>query len=220
MKKERKLNNKGLSLVELLIALAISSMILSGVTLLVTNGVAGYNKQTTTSTLQDDANLTMNHITNSIMESNTIDLVQTDDGTNTYMFITHDKSTEAQGVASNKYIYDKENKILYVADIDGNLSNASPLCTNVDTFKVQLTKDSLTTTGSVGVEKVVGISDVVQFKVTIVLKANNNEREVTRYTNTRNKLSFDTLKMSPLSETGSIVNLEIKQLTDKGYLVD
>ncbi len=220
MKKGIKLNNKGLSLIELLIALAISSVILGAVAMLVTNGVSGYNKQTTTSTLQDDANLTMNHITNAIMEANTIDLVQTDDGSNTYTFITHDESETTTGITSNKYILDESTGTLYVADIDGNLASASPLCTNVERFQVQLTRDSIITSGDAGVNRVVQIGDVVQFKVTITLKVNNIEREVTRYTNVRNKLTLDTLKMSKLAEDGNIVNLEVSELTDKGYLTD
>lgn len=220
MKKGIKLNNKGLSLIELLIALAISSVILGAVAMLVTNGVSGYNKQTTTSTLQDDANLTMNHITNAIMEANTIDLVQTEDGSNTYTFVTHDESETTTGITSNKYILNEDTGTLYVADIDGNLASASPLCTNVERFQVQLTRDSIITSGGAGVNRVVQIGDVVQFKVTITLKVNNIEREVTRYTNVRNKLTLDTLKMSALTEDGNIVNLEVSELTDKGYLTD
>lgn len=217
MKKSIKLNNKGLSLIELLIALAISSIILTAVALLMSNGVFGYNKQTTMSTLQDDANLAMNHITNAIMEANVISLEQATDGNNTVSFTTHDDSAVAQGIASNKYIFDRDTETLYVADIDGDLASASPLCTRVKSFCVQLTTDSLDISGG----KVANIKDVTRFKVTIVLESRDNQRSVTRYTNVRNKLTLDTLKMPLLSDDGNIKNLNVaSELVAVGYVAD
>lgn len=221
MNKGIKLNNKGLSLIELLVALAISSVILAAVSLLMSNGIFGYNKQTTMSTLQDDANLTMNHVVNAIMEANYIDLVQTDDGAATLTFVTHDNS-DTTGIASNKYIFDSATQTVYVADMDGDLESASPLCTRVKKFLVQVTEDSFGFSNNLNTGTVSGIADVTQFKVTIVLESNGMEREVTRYTNVRNKLTFDTLKMSALipEDETSIKGLVRSDLKDNGYIAD
>lgn len=216
-----KLNNKGLSLIELLVALAISSIILAAVTLLMSNGVFGYNKQTTMSTLQDDANLTMNHVINAIMEANYIDLVQTEDGANTYTFVTHNGSTDS-GIASNKYIFDAATQTVYVADIGDDLDEASPLCTRVKKFLVQITEDSFNFSNNLESGTIASVSDVVQFKVTIVLESNSTQREVIRYTNVRNKLDLDTLKLSSLLSEGvsDIKGLVRSDLKNSGYIAD
>lgn len=224
MKEGIKLNNKGLTLIELLIALAISSIILAAVALLMSNGMKGYSKQTTTATLQDDANLAMNHITNAIMEANYIDLVRTD-AVNTYSFVTNDGSNAAVG--SNKYIFDADTETLYVAEKDGDLASASPLCTRVKKFSVQIKQPgSLTTSGSGGANLVTKVNETVQLKVELVLEGNGVSREVTRYTNVRNKLGdtdptdgTDDTKL--LIDGNSIVGLAYDDdLKDKGYIAE
>lgn len=207
MKAGRKLNNQGLSLIELIVALAVSTIILSAVTLLVTNGVSGYNKQTTQSTLQDDANLTMNHLTNAIMEANYIDISNENaDGTvNTNVFVTNDGSG---GLTSNQYVFDASKNTLYVAEKGS--SDLSPLCTNVEGFTVQLTKDSLRHSNAEATAVAAGVGKVVQVKITLKLEYNNTIREVTRYTNVRNVLNEDTLKVDGNSVIGLGIGGELR----------
>lgn len=219
MEKSIKVNNKGFSLVELLVALAISSIILTAVALLVTNGVSGYNKQTTMSELQDEANLTMNHIINAVMEADNIDLVQESSGPNTFAFITNDGNGK---VAANKYMYDSASKTLYVGGLLDDFTNGSPLCVDVDSFKVQLTSNSLVYNNvpGVGIATVTGVSDTVQFKVTLKLKVNNNEREIVRYVNVRNKMTEATLKSTSATTDGNLIGSVYDDLVSKGILVD
>ncbi len=219
MEKSIKVNNKGFTLVELLVALAISSIILTAIGILVTNGVRGYNKQTTMSELQDEANLTMNHIVNAVMEADNIDLVQESSGPNTFVFITNDGNGK---VAANKYMYDSDSKTLYVGGLLDNFTNASPLCVDVDSFKVQLTSNSLVYNNvpGVGIATVTGISDTVQFKVTLKLKISQSEREIVRYVNVRNKMTADTLKSTSATTDGNLIGSVYDDLVSKGILVD
>lgn len=219
MNKSIKLNNKGLSLIELLVALAISSIILTAVALLMSNGVFGYNKQTTMSSLQDEANLAMNHINNAIMEANYIELVQADDGSNTLSFITHNDTSSVNGIASNKYLFNPDDNTLYVADIDGDLASASPLCINVKSFMVQFLKGSINDDGS-GAPAVVSIANSVQVKVTIELEHNEQNRLINRITNVRNKFTLNTLKMPALTTDGNIAGVEISRLRSLNYIAD
>ena len=96
------------------------------------------------------------------------------------------------------------------------------LCTRVKKFLVQVTEDSFGFSNNLNTGTVSGIADVTQFKVTIVLESNGMEREVTRYTNVRNKLTFDTLKMSALipEDETSIKGLVRSDLKDNGYIAD
>ncbi len=48
-------NNKGISLVELLISLAVGAIVMSALTLLVSQGIKQYNKTTIMTQLQEDA---------------------------------------------------------------------------------------------------------------------------------------------------------------------
>ena len=69
-KRKNKGNNKGLSLIELLVALAVGVIVMSALTILITQGINQYNKMTVMTQLQEDANIALNNISNSIMEAN------------------------------------------------------------------------------------------------------------------------------------------------------
>ena len=62
-------NNKGFSLVEILTALAISSVILLGVTAFMNGGSVSYRTATTQIALQDDVQETMNYLTDLLQRS-------------------------------------------------------------------------------------------------------------------------------------------------------
>ena len=64
-----KSNNKGFSLVEILTALAISSVILLGVTAFMNGGSVSYRTATTQIALQDDVQETMNYLTDLLQRS-------------------------------------------------------------------------------------------------------------------------------------------------------
>ena len=61
-------NNKGISLVELLISLAVGAIVMSALTLLVSQGIKQYNKTTIMTQLQEDANIALNNISDSIVQ--------------------------------------------------------------------------------------------------------------------------------------------------------
>ena len=104
-----KINNKGITLVELLIAMAIGAIVISAVIILLNQGINAYSRQTITAQLQNDANITLNQMTDAIMEATCIDIYNRDSGTgNTPNFITK------RGDDGNAYSYDSANKTLYV----------------------------------------------------------------------------------------------------------
>ena len=71
------------------------------------------------------------------------------------------------------------------------------LCKNVDSFKVQVLNSSVKTeetndTNEVGAifitQKIIGINNPIQIKVTLILKYNGITREVSRVTSLRNEI--------------------------------
>jgi len=107
------------------------------------------------------------------------------------------------GFDGNAYSYDNTDKILYVGTIPvstGNYSQSGILCKNVESFKVQILNSSLKTekindTDEAGHvftnEKIIGINNPIQIKVTLVLEYNGITREVSRVTSLRNEIKKD-----------------------------
>ena len=63
-----KKNNKGISLIEIIVAIAVGSLVLASLTILIVQGVNSYRTQSTLANLQNDANIALNQISDNIME--------------------------------------------------------------------------------------------------------------------------------------------------------
>ena len=192
-----KINNKGITLVELLIAMVIGAIVISAVIILLNNGINSYSRQTITAQLQNDANITLNQMTDAIMEANCIDIYNVISGTgDTPKFIT---KRDTHGNVCYVYSYDSANKNLYVGTtiFTTDYSKAAMLCKNVTSFKVQILNSSVKTeevndTNEAGdvfiTQKIIGINNPIQIKVTLKLSYNGITREVSRVTSLRNEI--------------------------------
>ncbi len=78
------MNNKGFSLIELLVALAISSIIIVLLGSLLLNSMKSYNKQSVGADLQNESQVVVNQMVDSIMEATAIDLVSSGSELNLY----------------------------------------------------------------------------------------------------------------------------------------
>ena len=184
-------NNKGISLVELLISLAVGAIVMSALTLLVSQGIKQYNKTTIMTQLQEDANIALNNISDSIMEGN-------------YLVISNSRPAatfQTQDVAHDgkNVIYMVRDHCLYLGDNTANMDTMGILCKNVDEMKIEIVQSSLKTElaereGTMQ-HKVVGINNPVQIKVTLTLELNGYTRSVSRVTSVRNLLDLDEMTM-------------------------
>lgn len=184
-------NNKGISLVELLISLAVGAIVMSALTLLVSQGIKQYNKTTIMTQLQEDANIALNNISDSIMEGN-------------YLVISNSRPAatfQTQDVAHDgkNVIYMVRDYCLYLGDNTANMDTMGILCKNVDEMKIEIVQSSLKTElaereGTMQ-HKVVGINNPVQIKVTLTLELNGYTRSVSRVTSVRNLLDLDEMTM-------------------------
>ena len=229
MKKER--NNKGITLVELLVSLAVGSIVISAVIILLQQGISGYTRQTITTQLQDDANITLNQISDTIMQAKCIDIYNEESGEkNTPKFITN-RGENGNAASGNAYSFDIGNHILYVGapQTNDDYTKLSALCKNVWYFKVQILNTSVKIEGN-GVEtdgrnkyKITVINNPVQIKVTLILKYEYGDsyitREVSRVTALRNKIKMNDPNLPLAIQGTSVTDFSIKSALD-AYFTD
>lgn len=186
-----RLNNRGISLVELLVALAVGAIVISALTVLITQGIKQYNKHTVMTQLQEDADIALNNISNSVMEANFIVI------SNSNVNTTFQTSSSARG--GNNVVYQHKDGCLYMGTSVADSDSMGLLCKNVKEFKIDVVSTSLKTqavneTGTIQ-HKVLGINNPVQLKVTIKLEFNGITREASRVSSVRNRLSSADMTM-------------------------
>lgn len=191
----KKNNNQGLSLVELLIALAISSLIVVAAIVLVSQGMKSSQRQTLTARLQEDAGIAMNQISDSIMETTYVDVSNytADEKHYTQVFKMKRKNNVGADI-DYSYKYDDANNILTV-DSSSYSGGGSILCQNVTDFRVQIINTSVRTEKNGDDDVIVEINDPVQIKVTMQVSSGGITREISRVTSLRNKLELSNLKL-------------------------
>ena len=189
-------DNKGFSLVELLIAIAISGIVLTALVLLITQSVKSYGRQTALAQIQSDADISLNQIQKNVMEANEIKVkksVKPSGSFDVELYTT--RTTEEQIDASgNKktvtlsewgYYYDSEKKELYYSDDTLNPDQMSLVCDNVSHFDVIINEDGIKWDNA----KITSIVKKPQIIVSITISRMGRERTVERQYSTRNTIN-------------------------------
>ena len=189
-------DNKGFSLVELLIAIAISGIVLTALVLLITQSVKSYGRQTALAQIQSDADISLNQIQKNVMEANEIKVkksVKPSGSFDVELYTT--RTTEEQIYASgNKktvtlsewgYYYDSEKKELYYSDDTLNPDQMSLVCDNVSHFDVIINEDGIKWDNT----KITSIVKKPQIIVSITISRMGRERTVVRQYSTRNTIN-------------------------------
>lgn len=179
-----KRNNKGFSLVELLIAMAVSSIVLTALVLLVAQSVKSYSKQTSLAQIQSDADVVLNQISKSILEADIVYIDKSSDYVKLYTKTVDDTSdpTSPKHIKWG-YYYDKNEKKLYYTD--DTLSKKSEACDYVEDFDVKLSKSNFTLKNGHIIEV---LPTNPELQVSITLERMKSKRTVTREYMSRNKI--------------------------------
>ena len=231
----KKQNNKGITLVEMLVALAVGSIVISAVVILLQQGISGYSRQTITTQLQDDANITLNQMSDTIMQAKCVDIYNEESGEkNTPKFITN-RGENGNAATGNAYSYDINNHILYVGapQTNNDYTKLSILCKNVWYFKVQILNSSVKIEGNGVVTdpsginkykyKITEINNPIQIKVTLVLKYKYGDsfitREVSRVSALRNDLKITNPGLPLAIQGTSVADFSISSALD-AYFTD
>lgn len=195
----KNLNNKGVSLIELLIAIAVGAIVLSALTLLVTQATKGYRVQVATAQIQNEANITLNQMESAVMEAKeiTIENEKAADGTE-----IAGSNTRYLVLSENVvYIYDNAKETLYLADSKYTSQSdldtkASIVCLDVTEFKVKIEKGSFETKDDGTGRQVISKTDnPVRLEITVNVAKNSQERTVSRVSGVRNMLDLSDIQL-------------------------
>lgn len=177
--KTMKDNNKGLSLVEIIVAIAIGSIVLTAVMLLVVQGVKSYRSQSTKASLQNDANIALNQMSDNIMEGDRLtisNLTNAEGAIYTSYFMIKDNVY---------YVYVPDEKILYLSESPTKDTKSSVLCENVEGFDVHILDYCIVEGKN---NEIMGVTNPIQIKVSINVAKLGESREVNRILSMRNDL--------------------------------
>jgi prepilin-type N-terminal cleavage/methylation domain-containing protein len=217
----KRLNNRGMTLVELLISMGVAGFVMVAISALLSNGIKQYNKTVIMTQLQEDASTTINNVCDAIMEGNYIDIStsKTDPTVQTKAPITVNGVVTGENVIYTYMKTGTDAGSLFVGT-SSNEDDRALLCRNVKDFHVEIINTSLvledgyTSEGDAG-KKVVGFRNPVQIRVTLELELQGYSRQVTRTVSVRNQLSDGQLNIQnftfgstlPLShfETGGFI---------------
>lgn len=206
--KAMKDNNEGLSLVEIIVAIAIGSIVLTAVMLLIVQGVKSYRTQSTKASLQNDVNIALNQISDNIMEGTCLTISNlTDSEGEVY-------TSYFQIKENMYYVYEPEEEILYLSETPTKGAASSVLCENVESFDVNILDYSI----MVGADnKIQGMTNPIQLRVYIKVAKLDDSREAHRTISMRNDLSKIQLIVEGMEDTNvNIVGYDISSL--KNYI--
>lgn len=201
-------SNKGLSLVEIIVAIAVGSIVLAAVMLLVVQGVKSYRTQSTKASLQNDANIALNQMSDNIMEGTCLSVSN----------LTNAKGevyTSYFQIKDNVYyVYEPDEKILYQSETSAKDASSSVLCENVESFEVHIFDYSII----VGKDnKIQGMTNPIQLRVSIKVAKLGESREADRSLSMRNDLSKIELMVEGMEEANvNIIGYDISSI--KNYI--
>ena len=136
-----KKDNKGFSLVELLIAIAISSIVLMALVMLITQAVRSYTKQTALAQIQSDADISLNQMSKNILEATEIKIEKLNGDVTIYTNKVIEKKNSTEVGIEWGYYYESATQQLWY--INSDKSEMSLVCDNVTSFDVRISKDSI-----------------------------------------------------------------------------
>ncbi len=188
-----KLNNKGFSLVEMLVALAVSGIVLATIIAFVSSGSRFYRKQSNSIDLQNELSDVSNIVSDTLMEATALEIIQSDTSliiqTGEYEFQSG-KYVFTTGKGTARLIYWNGSSV-YVIDSPSDLSLEdkeldegycySKYVTNITAKLNEACKE---TSISNDIYKEPLIVDV-----TITVEANGESRSITKTTTLRNKIN-------------------------------
>lgn len=178
-----KKDNKGFSLVELLIAIAISSIVLMALVMLITQAVRSYTKQTALAQIQSDADISLNQMSKNILEATEIKIEKLNGDVTIYTNKVVEKKNSTEVGIEWGYYYESATQQLWY--INSDKSEMSLVCDNVTSFDVRISKDSI----ELDTATIKSIDRNPQIFISLGLQRMNEKRIVSRTFSTRNQLN-------------------------------
>jgi prepilin-type N-terminal cleavage/methylation domain-containing protein len=200
----KRLNQKGTSLVELLVALAIGSIVILAAFLLVQQSVKAYTKQTEMARIQNNANIAMNQICDNIMEADEVSIFNYTNGN--VSFATKNNLV---------YLYDQSKSCIYLSDkFNPTEDEESLVCEEVKSFSVKISSFGIQKNSTINPELITGLNNPVQLRVYLTLNHGEITRSVHRKVCLRNMISDMTLMKVDTQTKVNLINSFENTLND------
>lgn len=194
----RKLNNKGLSLVEVLVALAITGIVATIIMSLISSGTGFYRRQSNSIDLQNELQETSNKISDALMEATQIEVTDSDG----MLVIKTGNFSEENAKVQPKCIvwvkpYNEKNGAIYVMDTEVPASfdeAAEGYCMSecVEDFSIEIDESCLKTDESGHVQTDASGNEIyrqpVMFNVSIKVSDNGEEKHDSKTITLRNRI--------------------------------
>ena len=185
-------NNKGFSLIEVIVTFAVSAIIISALLILVSNATKGYTTQSASAQIQNDIDMTMSQVTTDVYEADHIVLKNDSSGKTTFLGTKATNSGTSVGNMTG-YFWDTSDNCLYyvtgAAFVGDTVSTStkSLVCAGVENFSVKI-KDACITQNSTASGLQIKVSSELLLNVTLKLKSLGKEREVSKDIQCRNPM--------------------------------
>lgn len=192
---KQKLNNKAFSLVEILVAVAISSIVFLIIGTFISSGTRFFNKQNTSVNLQSDLQEVSNKITDALMEATSINITETSDY---IMVVTGDFAKYEEGSLKNQpktILWKKADKKIYIFDksvmpnkISDDADKGYCLSEYVSNLSIQF-DESNTQVENSGENAIRKAAKPYIFNVALTVTSRNSSMSDSKTTKIRNSLS-------------------------------
>lgn len=195
-----KLNNKGMSLVELLIAIAIASVVSMLVVVMMTEGTSMFGKESKKIDLQNEIQVVENHLTDTFMEAKAINVVKCGEDVRIYTGKVNTTTNALMAEGSGESYTDciltyKEDKLYitgtYMETIpDGYLLSENILDFSIDIATEPSSESSLVTNadGSQSSVTTYYYESPISVKLTMTVGTEDNNKEIDMIIKIRNNI--------------------------------
>lgn len=205
-------DNRGLSLIEIMVALAVGSVIMIAVVVLLSQGMNAYSKQTVSAQLQNDADIALNQISDAVMEASVIEIGGfVNQGGVQGKSVSYFKTKQ-----SDSYEFKADTCEILLRDIDG--SEGSVVCNHVVEFMVQLTNTSIMTeqhnNNGLDDRMITDIRNPLQIQFSISLQNGDIHTKATRTVAVRNTLKNEAVTIAATNLKGAFQSEFVQYFTD------
>lgn len=192
---KRKLNNKGISLTELLVTIAVSGIVFTIIVAFLSSGMRFFNRQSNTINLQNELQLVSNQLTETFQEAGAFNVETTPAGADipaSAKIITGIVPEDGDITGNGRYVYWDGNS-LYIMDslnIDEDKMEGYCISHYVTDFKVEINEEcKVYTNNGISNPELSYLTNPVVVTFTVTVADNDEDRTTTLTCKIRNTLN-------------------------------
>ncbi len=194
-----KLNNKGMSLIELLVVMAIASIVSLLIITMMSEGTSMFSKESKKIDLQNEIQVVQNQLTEKFMEAKAINVVKCGDSVRIYTgkvnTTTNGLEVEGESGYTDSIITYQDGNLYVTGTYMQDIPDGYLLSGNVMAFKVDIATDAESETelvinedGSSSMATTYYYDNPISIKLTMTIGTEHNNKDVDMTIKLRNKI--------------------------------